>query len=177
MQPFQDNQPTIQLQHCRSRFICVRCQASKCPGSSPAPITLDAVPIPRPLLALAPTVTTCYFVESSAADGSNCCTTVSRQMTMQIFMSFPSPGSGARCQPTQFFSQTEETTVCRIIGHLTPARVFSNESFPALHRGILIFRETVTIPQFSHLSKSFIKTSRNQQVWAENPAIKPLCFF
>ena len=38
-----------------------------------------------------------------------------------------------------------------------------------LHRGILIFRETVTIPQFSHLSKSFIKTSWNQQVWAENP--------
>ena len=145
--------------------------ASKCPGSSPAPITLDAVPIPRPLLALAPTVTTCYFVESSAADGSNCCTTVSRQMTMQIFMSFPSPGSGTRCQPTHFFSQTEETNICRIIGYLTPARVFSvsNESFPALHRGILIFRETVTIPQFSHLSKSFIKTSWNQQVWAENP--------
>ena len=92
-----------------------------------------------------------------------------KQMTMQIFMSFPSPGSGTRCQPTHFFSQTEETNICRIIGHLTPARVFSNESFPALHRGILIFRETVTIPQFSHLSKSFIKTSWNQQVWAENP--------
>ena len=113
--------------------------ASKCPGSSPAPITLDAVPIPRvvarPLLALAPTTATCYFVESSAADGSNCCTTVSRQMTMQIFMSFPSPGSGTRCQPTHFFSQTEETHICSIIGYLTPACVFSNESFPAYTEG------------------------------------------
>ena len=58
-----------------------------------------------------------------------------KQMTMQIFMSFPSPGSGTRCQPTHFFSQTEETNICSIIGHLTPACVFSNESFPAYTEG------------------------------------------
>ena len=62
--------------------------APKCPGSSPAPITLDAAPIPRPLLALAPTVTTCYFVESSAKDGSNCCTTVSSRWQCRFLCHF-----------------------------------------------------------------------------------------
>ena len=167
MQPF-PGQPAHHPAPALSQPIHLRAMpASKCPGSSPAPITLDAVPIPRPLLALAPTVTTCYFVESSG--WQQLLYDSLEQMTMQIFMSFPSPGSGTRCQPTHFFSQTEETNICSIIGHLTPVLVFSNESFPALHRGILIFRETVTIPQFSHLSKSFIKTSWNQQVWAENP--------